>query len=93
MKNAIYIDIDTDRDQPILIGKPPEIPQPTTPEEAGKMITTDISCVCEALCSLIHMADQNGYAPKKALVETSIKYLNDLLIETPKTDTDLSYSG
>ncbi len=79
MKNAIYIDIDTERDQPVLIGKPPEIKQPETPDEASKLVITDISCVCEALCTLIHMADQNGYAAKKDLVEASIKHLNELL--------------
>jgi hypothetical protein len=83
MKNALYIDIDTERDQKILIGKPPEITPPQTPEEAAKMITLDISCVCEALCTLIHMADQNGYATKEDLVKASMKYLNDLLV-TPK---------
>ena len=29
MKNLIYIDVDTEREQPILIGKGPEIPTPT----------------------------------------------------------------
>jgi hypothetical protein len=84
MKNSIFIDVDTEREQPILIGKPPEITPPATPEEAGVMITTDISCVCEALCTLIHMADQNGYATKENLVNASIKHLNDMLAEEPK---------
>lgn len=86
MKNAIYIDIDTEREQKVLIGKPPEITPPTTPEEASAMITLDISCVCEALCSLIHMADQSGYSTKEELVAASIKHLNDLL--KPKTDEE-----
>ncbi len=89
MKNALYIDIDTEREQIVLIGKPPEITPPQTPEEAAKMITLDVSCVCEALCTLIHMADQNGYATKEDLVKASMKYLNDLLV-VPKVDEDSS---
>lgn len=88
MKNSIYIDIDSERDQIVLIGKPPEITQPTTPEEAAKMITLDISCVCEALCTLIHMADQNGYGSKEDLVMASKKYLDDLLVEKPKNESE-----
>jgi hypothetical protein len=87
MKNSIFIDIDTERDQPILIGKPKEITPPTTPEEAAKMIITDISHVCEALCSLIHVADQNGYATKEALIAASITLLNNMLVEQPSEPT------
>lgn len=81
MKNSIYIDIDTERDQPILIGKPPEIIPPANPEEAKVMIVTDVSCLCEALCVLIHMADQNGYATKEDLVKASIVHLTEMLTE------------
>jgi hypothetical protein len=81
MKNSIFIDIDTERKQPVIIGKPPEITPPTTPEEASVMINTDISCLCEALCTLIHMSDQSGYTNKEILVEASIKHLNNMLVE------------
>jgi hypothetical protein len=87
MKNSIFIDVDSDRDQPIIIGKPDEIKAPENAEEAAVMIISDISCVCEALCTLIHMADQNNYGKKAELVAASIKYLNDLLIDTP-TDNE-----
>lgn len=93
MKNALYIDIDTDREQIVLIGKPPEITPPATPEEAAKMITVDISCVCEALCTLIHMADQNGYATKEDLVKASLTHLNNLLAEKPKDETESAPQG
>ena len=86
MKNVILINIDTDREQPLIIGKQEGINPPTTPEEAAVMITQDISCVCEALCTLIHMADQNNYGKKEDLVAASIKYLNDLL--TPSKENN-----
>lgn len=87
MKNTIYIDIDTDRTPSVNIGKPSEIEKPTTPEEASAMIIVDISCLCEALCSLIHMTDQSGYAKKEDLVNASIKYLNDMLVEPTKEES------
>ena len=86
MKNTIIVDVDTERDKPILIGKPPEIKPPETKEETGIMITTDISCLCEAMCELIHMSHNNGYAKKEDLVQAAIKHLNDMLIENPKIE-------
>jgi len=87
MKNLLYIDIDTDREQPILIGKGQDIIPPTTPEEAANMIITDISSLCEALCSLIHISDQSGYATKESLVNESVKILTNMLntTETPES--------
>jgi hypothetical protein len=87
MKNKIYLDIDTDRTPPIQIGKPEEFNKPTTPEEAKQMVSIDISCVCEALCTLIHIADQNKYGDKEQLVKASIEHLNHMLTPiTPKED-------
>jgi hypothetical protein len=78
MKNLIIIDIDTEREQVVKINKPIDFIMPTTPDEAKKMITDDISCTLEALCTLIHVCEQNNYGNKKDLVNTCIKYLNDL---------------
>ena len=89
MQNSIFISIDTEREQPILIGKPPEIAPPTTPEEAKDMILTDINCVCEALYTMIHTADQNNYGTKKELVDKCIIHLHSMLtIEESKTIDD-----
>lgn len=87
MKNKIQIDVDTDRTPNVMIGHPPEF-NPTTPEEASKMILIDISCVFEALCSLIHLADQNAFASKRDLVNTAIEHLNGLLVDEPKKNEE-----
>jgi hypothetical protein len=84
MKNSIYIDIDTEREQPILIGKGPEIEPPTSREEAGKMIITDIACICDAMISLMHVAHQNDYGVKEELVATAISQLNRFLELPPQ---------
>jgi hypothetical protein len=84
MKNTIYIDVDSEREQQIIIGKGPENEPPANKEEAAKMIVNDISCVCEALCTLIHVADQNLYAKKSELITESIKQLTKMLIDDEK---------
>jgi hypothetical protein len=80
MKNTIYIDVDTDREQSIIFSKGPNSPQPENKEEATKMIINDVACVCEALCTLIHVADQNNYAKKDELITESIKQLSKMLV-------------
>ena len=83
MKNTIFISIDTERDQPIIIGKPPEITPPGTPEEAKEMIIVDINCVTEALCRLIDIANQNGYGNTIELVDNAIMSLHNMKAEKP----------
>jgi hypothetical protein len=83
MKNIIIIDVDTEREQQLQIGKPSETKQPTTPEEAKEIILTDISCVAETLNLMINIAHDSGYANKKELVEKAIINLQELL---PKAD-------
>lgn len=68
MKNTIYIDIDSEREQPILIGKGQDSPIPQTKEEAAQMVLVDINCMTEALLSLVHLADQNEFGKKDELV-------------------------
>lgn len=88
MKNAIFVEIDTEREQPIMIGKPPEIAPPTTPEETAVMLKNDIACLLEAMCSLIQMADQNSYGKKEDFIKASIDHLNAFLLEVPKPAED-----
>lgn len=78
MKNKIQIDVDTDRKPILLIGHPEEF-NPTTPEEAKEVISNDISCVFEAFCSLIHLADQSSYGKKADFIKTAIEQLNKML--------------
>lgn len=84
MKNIIIIDIDSEREAPITIGKPSDVKKPTTQEEAKSFILTDIACVVETLKLMISIADQNKYGNKKAIVDEAIEHLNELLIVSDK---------
>jgi hypothetical protein len=78
MTNSIFIDVDTERDRPVIFSKPPHIDPPQTKEEAGKMIVNDIATVSHALKYLIMIASDNGYANKSELIDGAIKTLNEL---------------
>lgn len=86
MKTLLLIDIDSDRQQKVILGKPNEIKPPTNFEEAQLLVNTDVVCVCEALCALIDLADQNGYSKREVMVTEAIKNLTDLL--KPKDEVD-----
>ena len=86
MKNEIFISIDTDREQPIIIGKPPEHPKPANEEEAKLMIHNDINCVLLSLCRLIDVASINNYGDKSKLVDAAIMTLHEMKIEPTKNE-------
>jgi hypothetical protein len=93
LKNKMFIDVDTSREQPIMFGKPPEVKPPATREEAAKFILLDIACLAEALSTLIFLAGENKYGDKNELINASIKTLYGALdtpdktaIETPENN-------
>jgi len=89
MKNTVYVDIDTERERKVLIGKGSDSEVPTTAEEAKEMIIVDIACLCEGLCELIHVANQNGYGSKEGFIAASIEQLNKLLVENTQNNDSL----
>ena len=95
MKNIIIIDIDTEREQSVKIGKPESFTPPTNKEEAKNVMDNDILCVVEALCSLIHTSDQSGYTNKSILIQATNKYLGELLEDknTKKNGTDSEHTS
>jgi hypothetical protein len=78
MKNTIIIDIDTERDIPVQLGKPNDFKQPETDLLIKEMLMDDIKSVCEALCVLIKLADTKGASTKEQLIEASIFHLNKI---------------
>lgn len=78
MKNVIIIDIDSEREKKINFGKPNDFEKPVDEESAKKMILTDITCLLESLCELIHIAHENNYSSKDVLVNTSVDMLTKL---------------
>lgn len=79
MTNHIFIDINTERERPIIFGKPPDVAPPENKEEAAKMILNDIACLAEAISTLILMAEQNEYGDKEKLATATINTINDIL--------------
>lgn len=89
MKNTIFIDIDTERERQVLIGKGHDSVVPTSPEEAKEMIAIDIASICQGLCELIHVAGQNGYGSKEGFIHASIEQLQKLLVEDTQNNESL----
>lgn len=79
MKNTIYIDVDTERENPITFSKPSGIEQPTDFDGAKSLILNDITCLCEGLCVLVSLADQNQYGKKEDLIKAISDRLSDML--------------
>lgn len=82
MKNIIIVDIDTERDQIVVIGKPETFPQPQNKEEAAKLVSDDILGLCEGLIALINASDRNGYRNAPDSLKDVINHLQDGVKET-----------
>lgn len=79
MKNIIIIDLDTEREQKLIYGKPEEIKQLENVEEAKQMVKTDMFTLCQAISTLINVAHQNKYLDsKEALAECIINLENNI---------------
>jgi hypothetical protein len=79
MKNTIYIDVDTNNEKPITFSKPSGFDQPSDFDGAKSFILNDITCLCEGICTLITLADQNKYGKKEDLIKAITGRLNDML--------------
>lgn len=86
MKNQIFIDVDTERERPIIFTKPSSIPQPQTNEEEAKVVINDIISLANALKLLIQIAGHKGYANKTELIDGVIKTVNEVLIENENSN-------
>lgn len=76
-KNTIIVDVDSSRENRVSIGKPKEFEVPKTQEEWAKSIVDDMATLCEGLCTLIHVAEQNGLKASPDSLRDCIKHLQD----------------
>jgi hypothetical protein len=93
MKNLLYIDMDTERDDTIRIGKP-EKESPESPEDALKMLQMDIGTLCEALVVVMKVGGQSGLFDPQVALQKTIEHLVqgmedvELRVENPGFDIE-----
>jgi hypothetical protein len=73
--NIMIVDIDTRRDQNVIIGKPDGFPVPETDTQLKVTIINDMATLCEGLCTLIHLAEQQGIKKSPDSLRDCIKHL------------------
>lgn len=78
MINIIIVDVDTEREPPIIIEKTDKTPPPTTPEDAKIMLANDIRDLCNGLATLIQLGSANSLIDKEAAINAAIKSLEEL---------------
>lgn len=84
MKVQMMLDIDTDRkESPVQIHKPPNR-LPMSEAETNNMILEDMGALCEAVCTLIHVAEERG-------AKKSADSLRDCIDHLQKGFADASY--
>lgn len=78
-KNIVGVDIDTSRkDSPVQIQKPEGFNhEEMTEQEWRESIIEDMATLCEGLCTLIHVAEQQGLKSSPDSLRDCIKHLQD----------------
>ena len=60
MKNIVYIDIDTDREQPVKVGKAPDFKLPETKEKDQEVTQLDVKSLVEGILVMgIYMEEKD----------------------------------
>lgn len=77
MKNIVEVDIDTSRTNTVMIGKANGLTGNETKDELAEIIVLDMATLCEGICTLIHVADQQGLKPSADSLRDCIKHLQD----------------
>lgn len=77
MKNIVEVDIDSSREVTVQIKKPEVFDSNKSNEEMSEIIVLDMATLCEGICTLIHVADQQGLKPSAASLRDCIKHLQD----------------
>lgn len=86
MINQIHIDVDTNREKPIIFSKPPHIPIPETKESEIEMIMNDIISLSQSLKHLVLIAGYKNYINKKSIVDAIIVTVKEALTENSETN-------
>lgn len=80
MKNTVIINLDYDRQVPVIIEKPVGIMKPKDESEAKEMIKKDIITASHGLFTLIEMANDSGYMDSDKAAELLITQLRKKFI-------------
>ena len=81
MKNSIFIDFDSEREDKIRITKPEDMVKAIQDGNGEKqMVIDDLTTCINALGTLIHIAHTNDIADKTASANLCIDYLNETFV-------------
>lgn len=89
MKNIIIVDIDTDRDPVVQIGKMEGSELPKNSEDAKEVIIKDMACLTEALCVLVDAADQSNIKTVEESMKDITTHLERSLEDITETEVDV----
>lgn len=83
------IDMDTEREDVIRISKPEDIGNAVDDsDKARQMVLEDLTTVCNALGTLIHLSDANGYMDSKTACKMCVDFLTTNFKEEEVKDSE-----
>ena len=85
MKNSLFIDFDSEREDRIKITKPEEmVKEIQNSDSERQMVIDDMTTCVNALGTLIQIAHDNDIADRIASAQLCVDYLNETFINNKK---------
>lgn len=87
MKNSLFIDFDSEREDKIKISKSEEMLKDMEVNDSTKqMVLDDLTTVCNALGTLIQVAHENNIADRINSAKVCVDYLTETFINKKENE-------
>jgi len=77
IKNVVYVDIDTDREENVRLGKLPNFVIPTSAEEDMEVCNLDMKTLVEGILKIGMHMDKSDYQAIEDTIDDAISQLKD----------------
>ena len=87
-KNVIYVDVDSERDETVKLGKPKHFIAPTNEDAMKHVLMTDLTTLCEGIVTVAHLIEKEGFHTKEQVLNFVIKHLGNAIPSTECVDVE-----
>ena len=85
-KNVLYVDVDSEREETVQIGKPKHFIAPLNKNAMEQVLMTDLTTLCEGIVTVAHLIDKEEFHSKDNVIKFVIQHLAKSISETKCVD-------
>lgn len=85
-KNIIIVDVDSERDENVKLGKPEHFVAPATKVAMQQVLMTDLTTLCEGIVTVAHLIEKEGFHNKDKVLDFVVNHLQSTVTTTECVD-------